>query len=240
MLHRQDIYKILPNLEKKGLITKTIGKPFKIQAIPIETALHQLVLKEKEKSNRKIGALECDFKHLIAAIKEPQKIEEDIRFTLLKTDESILNTATQTIRQLKKEIKVALNAEILLSPLARMIQENLGSSPAKIKLFVLIQNPEDIEKTLQAFEKLNLNQNPVVTKSIRMNTFKHHLILDQKEVWIATEQKTESGFPCLLWTNDRNIVHVYEEYFEKGWNHSKTVTLYPKTKKGKNQKLVIA
>ena len=30
-LHRQDIYKILPKLEKKGLITKTIGKPTKFR-----------------------------------------------------------------------------------------------------------------------------------------------------------------------------------------------------------------
>lgn len=53
------------------------------------------------------------------------------------------------------------------------------------------------------------------------------MIMDHKEVWIATEQRTESGFPCILCTNDRNIVHVYEEHFDKGWKHSGAITIYP-------------
>ena len=51
-LHRQDIYKLLPKLEKMGLITKTIDKPFMIEAVPIEKALETLITKEREKSNR--------------------------------------------------------------------------------------------------------------------------------------------------------------------------------------------
>ena len=43
-LHRQDIYKLLPKLEKMGLITKTIDKPFMIEAIPIDEALETLIL----------------------------------------------------------------------------------------------------------------------------------------------------------------------------------------------------
>ncbi len=52
-LHRQDIYKIIPTLEKKGLITRTIDKPVLIGAIPIQKALGHLVATEKEKIRQK-------------------------------------------------------------------------------------------------------------------------------------------------------------------------------------------
>jgi sugar-specific transcriptional regulator TrmB len=228
MLHRQDIYKILPKLEKNGLITKTIGKPFRIQAVPVETALYQLVLNEKEKSNRKIASLECNIKNLVESLKEPQKNEEDIRFTLLTTDESIWNTAYQAVRLLKKEVKLVTSPEMLLTPLVRLLQE-IVSSPAEIKLSILVEtNSGNTDSVAKMFEKLNLAENRVIAKGLTRQAFKHYLILDRKEVWIATEQKTESGFPNIFWTNDKNIVQVYEEYFDKGWNHSKATTIYPK------------
>lgn len=239
MLHRQDIYKILPILEKKGLITKTISKPFKIHAVPLETALYQLVLHEKEKADEKINALKCTIKNLVEALKEPQEKEEDVKFTLLTTDETIENSFYKSIQSVK-EIKVIADPEILFSPLARVLQDKIDSVlQKKIRVKALLEvTTENIGATVKMFEKLNLNKTKVFTKRILQNTMKHYLILDDKEVWIATEQKTESGFPNIFWTNDSNIVQVYEEYFCKGWNDIKAVMLYPKNDFKKNEHIV--
>jgi sugar-specific transcriptional regulator TrmB len=242
LLHRQDIYKILPKLEKKGLITKTISKPFKIHAVPLETALYQLVLNEKEKANKKINDLECNVKNLVESLKEPQEKEEDTKFTLLTTDESIGNTINQTISSVKKEIKIVADTDILLSPLSRFIHETVDTAfKRKIKINALIEtSSENIETVAKIFEKLNFNKTQVVTKGILENTMKHYVILDDKEVWIATEQKTESGIPNILWTNDNNIVQVYLEYFDKGWNDSKSATVFPVKEGQKKRDIVIA
>ena len=56
-LHRQDIYKLLPKLEKMGLITRTIDKPFMIEALPVKKALESIILKEKEKADQRITQL---------------------------------------------------------------------------------------------------------------------------------------------------------------------------------------
>lgn len=228
MLHRQDIYKILPKLEKKGLITKTISKPFKIQAVPLETALHQLVSSEKEKSNKKIASLETNLKNLVESLKDQPKNEDEPCFTLLTTDDSIRCRANLLIKTLKKEVKVVTSAELLLSFLDNM-HELIGKTPEKqTKLSLLVTPFEGQEAITKAIEKLRPNQNQIVTKVISNAVFKHYLIVDRKEVWIATEQKTESGLPCMLWTNDKNIVHVYDEYFDRGWNHSNAVKLHPR------------
>jgi hypothetical protein len=57
--------------------------------------------------------------------------------------------------------------------------------------------------------------------------FKHYQIIDRREVWIATQRRTESGFPCILWTNDQNIINIYVEHFKKSWNDTRANMIYP-------------
>lgn len=241
LLHRQDIYKILPKLEKKGLITKTIGKPFKIQAIPLETALYQLVYNEREKSNKKIAALETNVKDLIDSLKEQPKSEEEARFTLLTTDDSIRNRANLSFTDVKKEMKLVTSIELLLAPLTRLYEFVTMLSNKKTKISLLAVSNENLETVFKTVEKMQPHEN-FIAKHISKKIFKHYLILDRKEVWIATEQKTESGFPCILWTNDKNIVQVYEEYFEIGWNRSGATIVYPALtiERQKREKLILA
>jgi sugar-specific transcriptional regulator TrmB len=227
----------LPKLEKKGLITKTIGKPFKIQAIPLETSLYQLVYNEREKSNRKIAALEANIKDLIDSLKEQPKCEEDARFTLLTTDDSIRNRANLSFSGVRKEVKLVTNIELLLAPLTRLHEFIAMLSNKKTRTMLLAVTPESPNIVYKTIEKMQPHEN-FTAKHISKNIFKHYLLLDRREVWIATQQKTQSGFPCILWTNDKNIVQVYEEYFDIGWNRSGATVIYPalmieKQKKGK-------
>jgi hypothetical protein len=52
---------------------------------------------------------------------------------------------------------------------------------------------------------------------------KEYQIIDNKEVWIATQQKTETGYPCILWTTSQNIIDVYKENFKKAWKHARAI-----------------
>ena len=170
--------------------------------------------------------MENNIKDLIDSLKEQPKTEEDARFTLLTTDDSIRNRASLSFSGLKKEIKLVTNIELLLAPLTRLYEFITMLSEKKTKTLLLAVTPESSDVVYKTIEKMQPNEN-FAAKHISKNIFKHYLILDRKEVWIATEQKTESGFPCILWTNDKNIVQVYEEYFDIGWNRSSATVIYP-------------
>ena len=47
-VRREDVYRILPSLEKMGLIERLLGKPTHIRATPISDALSFLVAEEKK------------------------------------------------------------------------------------------------------------------------------------------------------------------------------------------------
>ena len=222
-LHRQDIYKLLPKLEKMGLITKTIDKPFMIEAIPIEKALDNLVSKERKKADERISHLENNLKDVVNSLQEQPRVKEETRFTLLTTDEAIKNRGRFTFKKLKKECLLVTNIENLQTSSMNYFRDFLQTiADSNVKTRLIIVTNEDEDTVKQAVEKIAPNTNQFIVKTIDKTTCKNYQIIDNKEIWIATEQKTENGNSCMLWTNDRNIIDVYRENFKKAWNHAKS------------------
>ena len=221
-LHRQDIYKLLPKLEKMGLITKTIDKPFMIEAIPIDKALETLISKEREKSNERITHLENNLKEMVNSIQKQPEIKEEARFSLLTTDEAIRNRARLTFKKIKREFLLVTNIEHIQTSSMhfRDFLQTIADSKAKTRLIIVTKDDNDMTK--QAMEKIAPFTGQFAARSINKTTCKNYQIIDNKEIWIATQQKTETGNPCMLWTNDQNIIDVYKENFKKAWNRARS------------------
>ena len=221
-LHRQDIYKLLPKLEKMGLITRTIDKPFMIEAIPIEKALETLILKEKKKSEDRIFHLENNLKEMIDSIQRQPQIKDETQFSLLSTDEAIRNRRTLMLKKIRKEAQLVASIENIQtrSTNFRDFLQTIARTKAKARLIVVTK--EDDETTKRAIEKIAPFAGQFTAKSIVKTACKNYQIIDNREIWIATQQKTETGLPCILCTNDQNIIEVYKENFRKAWTRAKT------------------
>jgi len=221
-LHRQDIYKLLPKLEKMGLITKTIDKPFMIEAIPIEKALKTLILKERKKSEDRLLHLENNLKEMIDSIQREPQIKEETQFSLLTTDEAIRNRRTLTFKKLEKEAQLVASLENIQtrSTNFRDFLQTIAQTEANTRLIVVTK--EDDEVTREAIEKIAPFAGQFTAKSIDGVACKNYQIIDNKEIWIGTQQKTETGHPCMFCTNDQNVIEVYKENFINAWNRAKT------------------
>ena len=66
-VRREDVYKVLPTLEKMGLVEKLLGKPAMIRATSVAGALASLIVDEKVKSDEKIAAMKTKFQVLSKA-----------------------------------------------------------------------------------------------------------------------------------------------------------------------------
>jgi sugar-specific transcriptional regulator TrmB len=231
-LHRQDIYKILPKLEKMGLIARTIDKPILIEAIPIQKALNNLISIERKEANEKISRLETNLKELVNAIRERQEREktegeEEARFILLTTDEQIMNTADLTFENTKKECNLVTNLELLTRRMNHFREnfQKLSRKGAKIKVIVEKLNNEDLVK--KALEKIKPDNGDFAAKLISKSIPLPYRIIDNKELFVYRKKTTESGLPCVLWTNGKNIVQFYKENFEKTWINPRAIRVYP-------------
>ncbi len=205
-----------------GLITKTIDKPFMIEAIPIEKSLETLILKERKKSEDRIFHLENNLKEMIDSIQRQPEIKEETQFSLLSTDEAIRNRRTLMLKKIRKEAQLVASLENIQtrSTNFRDFLQTIARTKAKARLIVVTK--EDDETTKQAIEKIAPFSGQFIAKSIDKTACKNYQIIDNKEIWIATQQKTETGLPCMLCTNDQNIIEVYKENFRKAWTRAKT------------------
>src|SRR4030067_1135420 len=78
-VRREDVYRILPTLEKMGLIEKLMGKPTEIRATPISDALTFLVAEEKSKSDERLLGMRKTVKRLsLKDWKQPLPGEESV------------------------------------------------------------------------------------------------------------------------------------------------------------------
>jgi len=222
-LHRHDIYKLLPKLEKMGLITNTIDRPFMVEAIPIENALETLILKERQRANQKISHMENNLKEIVNAIQLQPETKEEARFTLYTSDEAIKSRGHLLIKKTKREFKIIISMEHITEPLLhdfRNFLQMIAEKDAKIKLIIVSTNDE--EEIRQIVENIAPNKGQFRAKLIYKSICKDYQVVNNKEVWIETQQKTETGRPCLFWTNDLNIVNVYVDNFKRTWAHLKT------------------
>lgn len=233
-LHRQDIYKILPKLEKMGLIAKTIDTPFVIEAIPIEKALNNLVSTEREKADERISRLEGSLKELIDAIRKKRAEgageQEATRFLLLSTDAEIENMADFSFGNARIGVDMIMNLELITRKMNRFRNhfQTLAKNNARTRLIIETLSNKDLVK--RTIEEIRPNTGEFAAKLIHKSSCTPYHIIDHKEVWISREKVTESGFSSVLWTNSENIVKFRIENFEKAWDDPRAISIYPERK----------
>lgn len=226
LLHRQDIYKLLPKLEKMGLITLTIGKPVMIEALPVEEAIRRLIAKEKQAADRRINQLEQTIEELAQEIMLQPKTTEDTRFTLLTTSAALKNRIYETLKAKRDAFKLVSTTENLKGQAGHFYKQYfqmLADNGIRIHLILVgAENPAELKRLI---EKLAPRGGFLFAKSLERCPSKDYQVVDGAEVWIATQQKTPEGYPAILWTNDVNMVESYLENFLEAWNNPKAVPL---------------
>ena len=226
-LHRQDIYKLLPKLERMGLITKTIDKPFMIEALKVNKALEGIIAKEREKAYKKISHLERNLKEMVQAIQQQPDIKEEAQFTLLSTNEAMKNKSDITFKKKRKNFMIVSTTKSIMSSEGnyyRNFFQMIVNSKAKARLIIV--GSEGQEELDQIIEKIAPKSGCFKVKSIHRCPCKDYQVVDNKEVWITTQQLTQAGYPSILWTNDANIVGAYYENFIETWNSPQATTVY--------------
>jgi sugar-specific transcriptional regulator TrmB len=229
-LHREDIYKIFPKLQKMGLITKTLGKPATIQALPVDTALRHLVAIETQKAKDKISHLKNELKDLTIDLNRQQatgKIKEERWFVPLTTDAELANTVHSAFKKTKKEYDLVTTSELL-----RRMQEHLrenfrGLAKRGVITRIIVENPDDENSVKKIIKNLTPKMGDFEAKLIYKNTPVPYQIFDNEELWIGLKRLTESGLSCALWTNTKNMVQFFKENFEQTWKNQ-AISINPK------------
>jgi sugar-specific transcriptional regulator TrmB len=225
-LHSQDIYKILPKLQKKGLITEKLGSPVILNAIPPEDALDSIISLERKKANENTKHLKAQMKGLVEAYKnKPQRtLQQDSSFILITGNDAVANRARDTSARTKKQHHAHLSDDLLFSHSEDQWRTWFRMESAHgVEQRFLIGTTGKKGSIKKLIEETRPSNGTFIVKSIARKPYDNYMVLDQKEAFIYTQL---TPFMIALRTNNKSIIRILEENFEKAWDDERTETLY--------------
>lgn len=220
-IHQQDIYKILPKLEKMGLLTKSITKPVTIEPIPIEKALANLIAMQKQK----IKNYEQVAGTIIAALKNkqlgPAQMAEDRIIILPRESNALKNMVAIAFKNCKKEYCLLITTEKMYPQEQPFNHINkIVKHGVDVRMVV---GRKVVDKLVKDFEKIKFRSTLNITiKSVDIPSELCFALVDD-EVWLPLEHYFLASE---LVTKNKNVVTICREFFERIWKDPEALTIF--------------
>jgi len=214
-LHRTETYRILRDLEKKGLISSVFEKPLKFIATPFEKALDTLI----ETRKMKISLLEKRKESLVDLWLSFPKLETESErkeiFQILEGEEQISLKAEEILSKTAREARVFASEQdianfyhsSLLDKLERISKGNVNVQ--------LLTNYSP--KSCFFVEKLKLKAKHSLSTVEELPTF---IIADDEQLLLLIHKNNGKKRVAALWTNYEAFIKALKALFLELWNNS--------------------
>jgi sugar-specific transcriptional regulator TrmB len=219
---RQDVYRVLSELEEKDLIERVITKPTRFRPVPPKDTISILLQRKNEKTRQLQKKAIQALKKIKNTNVEPSFLDSSSQFILLSESET---NVTTHINRVEEAVDNAKTSIMSLIPFQSFMQikyeaEQVWKKAAKrgVKLRFIIDSASEIDRN-----KLNLDPALRNTDSFRIKwtdtPVSYQLILvDEREVFFRMKPDLKS--PVLMSTNP-NFAAMIKDYFETKWKSLK-------------------
>jgi sugar-specific transcriptional regulator TrmB len=212
---RQEAYRVLDELQEKGLVEKIIARPTEFEPIPIEDFISILI----ERKKNEISETQKETTILL------QKFKQKSSKNTLEKDEARFSLFPEqiTIRKEKEMLKaVQRSFDVVTSwrnphTIMFIAMEDIDKVLRRdVKIRVIIDKPAE-EKLLSDIRK-HFGKYPSFKIRYLLNTPKALMsIYDKKEAWVCTCTHPWLKECPTLWTNNPCLLSIIQDYFEVMW-----------------------
>jgi sugar-specific transcriptional regulator TrmB len=227
-IYAQDVYQILPTLERYGLVTRVLSRPMKVEAVSVETALNNLLNIEEQKLK--------DKKKLIQEIIQSIKIKQELSQNRLEPKLMILHDGTKSmenlveyvIRNAQKKYDAIFPEQqftVALPNFKSGILNVLAEHGIKAQILVRKNRFTD-EELIKMITSIGLGNENFTIKATGINDPSYFAIIDDKEVWVVLKHnKEKTTVLSVLVTDNEAIVIPYKKVFQSLWTDPETTIL---------------
>jgi sugar-specific transcriptional regulator TrmB len=227
-VRREEVYRILPKLEKMGLIEKTLSTPVKLRATSVENALSILIRNEDENAKNRIIELTAkkeEFLKNFRTSSKETKLGDGDQFSLTSEKAVALSKIQSLIESAQSELEYCVSREKLFQFLKYFSESLIEAVERGVKMRFISNPPKGVDELPNAINKAFAFKKSF---SIRYseNLPNHFLVADNSAVLVATSVVGFLADYPLLWSNNAPHVMVYKKLFEALWDSSvETVSL---------------
>lgn len=217
-LHRTETYRILRDLEKKGIVFSIFEKPLKFTAVPLDKAIDLLVDAQKIK----IKLLEQEKTSLVELWESmPQPKVETAKkelFQMLEGEQQVLMKANELLEKTEKKFQVFASADYLSELYYSDFSDLLKSQADKVQITLVT---DDSLKSAYFIGQMRwLSESRKIADEQNLPCI---MISDNKEIMIAFREKDcnngddvkKKYRTAAIWTNYSALVNTLQMLFSK-------------------------
>jgi sugar-specific transcriptional regulator TrmB len=218
---RQEVYRILVELEKKSLVERIIAVPTEFKPVSIDNCLSFLIGEKR----KEISEIQKEAKNLSLQFKMLLKTRESKRggtqtgaseFVLIPESKALLLRMERALDAAQTSIDVIYPKETFLQTLFNLSEKFKAALERGVMIRCLLTEP--LEESLRSTTVQAIAENPLFEIRILSETPKQNFwIYDEKELLVATCSVNDyKQFP-VLWTTATPLIGLSENYFNTLW-----------------------
>lgn len=217
-LHRTETYRILRDLERKGIVFSIFEKPLKFTAVPLDKAIDLLVDAQKIK----IKLLEQEKTSLVKLWQSmPQPKVETAKkelFQMLEGEQQVLMKANELLEKTEEKFHIFASADYLSELFYNDFSDNLKGQSDKVQ--VTLVTDDSLKSAYFIGQMKWLSESYKIADEQNLPCF---MLSDNKEVLIAFHEKDNDNEDDLkkkprtaaIWTNYSALVNTLQMLFSK-------------------------
>lgn len=208
---RQDTYRIMSVLQELGLVEKLVTSPSMFRAIPMHDALPMLVQRRIDETSE-----------LQTKTQEIIKNFDKARTPLEDTDLDFISTRAKELIVMKaRSIEKGIDCINSWDQYVKYARAYLGSvdraSKEEVGVRLITNKPKD-EGSLPKIVKDHFKRRKIEVRYIPYPPRAALMICDKKEVFIALNEKASSEENPALWSRNRCLITLAQDYFDIMWH----------------------
>jgi len=220
---RPDVYSTLSKLQQLGLVEQIIRKPLMYRAVPLDRGL-SFLLETKTDQYEKVRAETLLFLDLAKKENTGKKKKlESPQFVLIPKGRTVLDRINTAIEKAQLSIDLVLPWKRFSSGIVSTFAESMENAwSRKVKTRLILEQPSP-NKTVKQLVQFCRERSCVQIRFMPSCPETVFGIYDKREVFVVVfPEKGMIGSPA-LWSNNRSLIALAEDYFEILWLTSQKV-----------------
>jgi len=229
-IRREEVYRILPELEKQGIVTRKLETPRKFSAIPPNSGLQLLINKKLDMMKKEIDKLNQEQTELTPKLETIRLTAEkkDCFIDVIRTQDNAIAKLIEMTQKATQKIDVVAPFEDLKIAYAnrpRKLRERLLKS---VKMRIITQKCELDAFTKEILQSSKADNNPIEIIQLDKLPFNLMIVDDKEAIWGETTDQRDD--PQSFWTNDSTQIAILKASFENLWQNQRTRKHAPYTR----------
>lgn len=230
-VRREEVYRTLPELEKRGLITSKLGSPRRFVATDAKIVLKILVKSKIEGMKKEVAVLRQKRNELVAKLESTSfGVDEENSIEAIFQQDNVQMRLQQIIKKTTSTLKVVSSIEETRITLLDSIGKFLSNKSLVINAQIVVDEatPEDDEigttdsTNIKQFSSLSSDTNEMVAlRQIPKLPFNLILTDDVEAIW--GDFQSDEPNQKVLWTNDPIQVDILKRAFEALWQEGRPI-----------------